>query len=191
VRTLRSALSREDWQQLNRLLAQALQLDGPARSDWLQRLEPAHAHLRTVLAELLVEADAGTEDTGRAPTAVAQLASEALAAMRRERAGDRVGPWRLVESLGAGGMGDVWKAERADGVMERTAALKLPRAEWVDRGLAERMARERSILARLQHPNIAVLYDAGLTAEGRPYLALEYVAGVGGDTLARDRPLHI
>jgi tRNA A-37 threonylcarbamoyl transferase component Bud32 len=191
VRTLRSALSREDWQQLNSLLAQALQLEGAARTNWLQRLEPAHVHLRTVLSELLAEADAGTIDDGRAPTAVAQLASEALAAMRRERAGDRVGPWRLVESLGAGGMGDVWKAERADGVMERTAALKLPRAEWIDRGLVERMARERTILARLQHPNIAVLYDAGLTVEGRPYLALEYVAGVAIDAFARDRHLDV
>ena len=51
---------------------------------------------------------------------------------------------------------------RADGVMQRTAALKLPRAEWVDQDLRERIAREREILARLQHPNIAVLYDAGL-----------------------------
>ena len=61
--------------------------------------------------------------------------------------------------------------------MKRTAALKLPRAEWIDHGLSERIARERAILARLQHPHIAVLYDAGLGAEGRPYLALEYVDG--------------
>ena len=61
--------------------------------------------------------------------------------------------------------------------MKRTAALKLPRAEWVDQGLSERIARERAILARLQHPHIAVLYDAGLGADGRPYLALEYVDG--------------
>ena len=74
-------------------------------------------------------------------------------------------------------MGAVWLAERADGAMQRSVALKLPRAEWVDRALSERIARERSILARLQHPNIAVLYDAGITPEGRPYLALEYVDG--------------
>ena len=62
--------------------------------------------------------------------------------------------------------------------MKRTAALKLPRAEWVDQGLSERIARERAILARLQHPHIAVLYDAGVPPKGRPYLALEYVDGV-------------
>ncbi len=68
--------------------------------------------------------------------------------------------------------------QRADGVVQRSVALKLPRAEWVDRGLTLRIARERAILARLQHPHIAVLYDAGLGADGRPYLALEYVEGV-------------
>ena len=64
--------------------------------------------------------------------------------------------------LAEGGMGAVWVAQRADGVMKRTAALKLPRAEWVDHGPTERIARERAILARLQHPHIAVLYDAGV-----------------------------
>ena len=82
--------------------------------------------------------------------------------MRREAAGDRIGPWQLTRLIAEGGMGAVWVAARADGVMQRTAALKLPRAEWVDRGLSERIARERAILARLQHPAIAVLYDAGL-----------------------------
>ncbi len=86
-------------------------------------------------------------------------------------------------------MGAVWVAQRADGVMKRTAALKLPRAEWVDHGLTERIARERTILARLQHPHIAVLYDAGLGAEGRPYLALEYVDGVPIDAYGQGRNL--
>ena len=121
---------------------------------------------------------------------MARLAAEALAAMRRERPGDRIGPWRLERLLAEGGMGAVWVAQRADGVMQRTAALKLPRAEWVDRGLSERIARERAILARLQHPAIAVLYDAGVTAEGgRPYLALEYVDGVPIDAWCKGREL--
>ena len=142
---------------------------------WLQSLPPESAHLQALVAQLLAESEAtGFADTAP-PTTVARLASEALAAMRRERVGDRIGPWRLERLLAEGGMGAVWVAERADGVMKRTAALKLPRAEWIDRGLTERIARERAILARLQHPAIAGLYDAGVTAEGRPYLALEYV----------------
>ncbi len=78
---------------------------------------------------------------------------------------------------------------RADGVMKRTAALKLPRAEWIDQGLSERIARERAILARLQHPHIAVLYDAGIGEGGRPYLALEYVDGIAIDAYCKGRDL--
>ena len=111
--------------------------------------------------------------------------------MRREQPGDRIGPWQLTRLLAEGGMGAVWVAERADGVMKRTAALKLPRAEWIDRGLTERIARERAILARLQHPAIGVLYDAGVTAEGRPYLALEYVNGVAIDVYSKERDLTV
>ncbi len=74
-------------------------------------------------------------------------------------------------------MGAVWLAERADGAFERQVALKLPHAEWIDRGLAQRFARERAVLASLNHPNIAQLFDAGWSEAGRPYLALEYVEG--------------
>jgi serine/threonine-protein kinase len=111
--------------------------------------------------------------------------------MRREQPGDRIGPWQLTRLLAEGGMGAVWVAARADGVMKRTAALKLPRAEWIDQGLSERIARERAILARLQHPHIAVLYDAGLGAEGRPYLALEYVDGIAIDAYCKTRDLRL
>ena len=72
---------------------------------------------------------------------------------------------------------------------KRQVALKLPRLCWA-RGLAERMARERDILASLEHPNIARLYDAGVDAQGRPFLALEYVEGQPIDVYCRERGLH-
>ena len=87
-------------------------------------------------------------------------------------AGERVGPYRLIGEIGRGGMGTVWLAERVDGSLKRRVALKLPRLAW-GAGLAERMARERDIGALLEHPNIARLYDAGVDARGRPYLAME------------------
>lgn len=74
-------------------------------------------------------------------------------------------------------MGAVWLAERKDGLIARPVALKLPRAWGRSAMLAERMAREREILATVNHPHIARLYDAGITTEGQPYLALEYVEG--------------
>ena len=79
--------------------------------------------------------------------------------------------------LGRGGMSSVWVAERTDGLIKRRVALKLPHVSWASPDLAQRMARERDILASLEHPNIARLYDAGVAEDGRPYLALELVDG--------------
>jgi serine/threonine-protein kinase len=183
-------LTAADWHRLNGLLAQALELEGGARTAWLRELPAESADLKPLLSQLLSEAGATPlEGTSQTLRPVVDLAAAAMAAMKREAAGDRIGPWRLQELLAEGGMGSVWKAERADGVMTRIAALKLPRAEWVDRGLAERIGRERQILARLQHPAIAVLYDAGLAEGGRPYLALEYVDGQPIDAWCEGRDL--
>ena len=95
----------------------------------------------------------------------------------REAAPERVGPWRLVERVGQGGMGTVWRAERADGRFEQTAAVKLVRAGLAD-DLTARFRAERQILARLDHPAIARLLDGGLSDDGRPYLVMEFVDGV-------------
>jgi tRNA A-37 threonylcarbamoyl transferase component Bud32 len=183
------SLSVDDWHRLNRLLEAALALGSAERAAWLNTLGDEDRHLRAMLDDLLTQSESATFANAEPPTTVAQLAAAALSAMRQEAAGDRVGPWRLERLLAEGGMGAVWIAQRADGVMQRTAALKLPRAEWVDRGLSERIARERAILARLQHAAIAVLYDAGLAEGGRPYLALEYVDGQSIDAWCKSREL--
>jgi eukaryotic-like serine/threonine-protein kinase len=90
-------------------------------------------------------------------------------------AGQNVGPYVLLRLLGVGGMGEVWLARRAEGGLQREVALKLPLSNRWD--LAARFSLERDILARLEHPNIARLYDAGVSAEGQPYLAMEMVHG--------------
>ncbi len=89
-----------------------------------------------------------------------------------------VGAYRLIREVGRGGMGTVWLAERQDDLIKRHVALKLPHPGVYNAQLAVRLARERDILAGLAHVNIARLYDAGIAANGQPYLALEYVAGV-------------
>ncbi len=93
------------------------------------------------------------------------------------RAGSQVGPYRLLSPLGEGGMGEVWLAERCDGLYQRQVALKLLRSGVADPGLRQRFGRERQILARLQHPHLAQLLDAGVDQHGQPYLALDYVEG--------------
>jgi Protein kinase domain len=92
--------------------------------------------------------------------------------------GSIVGRYRVVRWIGSGGMGEVWESQRADGMLERSVALKIPTGNYLRRNLASRFARERSVLALLKHANIATLYDAGLAENGTPYLAMEYVQGM-------------
>ncbi len=92
-------------------------------------------------------------------------------------AGTRLGPWRLRERLGAGGMGEVWLAERADGAFELEVAVKLLKRGMDSEAVLTRFRREREILARLQHPGIARLLDAGSAPDGRPYFVMERVEG--------------
>jgi serine/threonine protein kinase/tetratricopeptide (TPR) repeat protein len=96
-------------------------------------------------------------------------------AARRQVAGEQVGAFRLRDCLGIGGMGEVWLAERCDGIVEQCVAIKFVR----DTGLrwAGQLERERRLLARLAHPYIARFLDAGLDARERPYLVMEYVEG--------------
>jgi eukaryotic-like serine/threonine-protein kinase len=105
-------------------------------------------------------------------------------------AGTRLGPWRLLRLLGEGGMGEVWLAERADGLYESQVAIKLLRGDLTGPGLAARFARERALLARLKHPGIAPLLDAGLAGE-RAYLVLEYIEGLTLSEHVRARALPV
>jgi tetratricopeptide (TPR) repeat protein len=102
-----------------------------------------------------------------------------------------VGPWRLVEEIGRGGMGTVWRAGRADGAFEKDVAIKL-----VSRGLdtdavLRRFQQERQILASLNHPHITALLDGGTTADGRPYFVMEYVDGQPISTYCSERSLPV
>jgi hypothetical protein len=175
--THRYTLTQSDWVQLNALLAAGLELQDGPRREWLDALPPSCQHLRPVLEGLLADADAAAGEQTWAPGFIEQAAADALEAMQRDQPGARIGPWEIVRPLAEGGMGSVWLAKRCDGSHERVVALKLPRARWADADLGARLARERDILARLHHPHIALLYDAGATTAGRPYLALEYVSG--------------
>ncbi len=97
--------------------------------------------------------------------------------LQEHRAGETIGGYRLVRKLGEGGMASVWLAGRSGDVHSRPVAIKLPHGGWPQSVLIERMAREHDVLANLNHPNIARLWDAGLTTDGQPWLALEYVEG--------------
>src|SRR5262249_17938390 len=91
--------------------------------------------------------------------------------------GRRMGPYRVVRQIGAGGMGQVYLAERADEFHQKVA-LKLLKREMAHKELVSRFRNERQILAGLDHPCIARLLDGGATEDGHPYFVMEYVEGV-------------
>jgi len=98
--------------------------------------------------------------------------------------------YQIVEEIGHGGMGEVYRAVRADGQYEKQVAIKLVRGGYDTAVVLERFLHERQILASLDHPNIARLYDGGTTAEGLPYLVMELCrAGSLNDLLRRHGPM--
>jgi tetratricopeptide (TPR) repeat protein len=169
------------WQRIDALLSEALTLPEDERERWLSGLSQDDQPLAPGLRAILARA-ARTDAFMRHPVSPAAL-SAAHESSSLEREGTMVGPYRLLRALGAGGMGQVWLAERTDGTIQRQVAIKLPRTGWAP-GMAERLQQERDALAALEHPNIARLYDAGTTETGRPYIAMEYVDGVPIDRYA-------
>ena len=106
------------------------------------------------------------------------------------QAGDTLGPWRLMRQIGAGGMGAVFLAERADALYTQQVAIKLLHGVPDGHAVA-RLADERRILASLHHPGIARLYDGGTTPAGQPYLVMEHVAGKPLDVHCRSHRLGL
>ncbi len=164
-------------------LDELLELDAPAQRDYLARLRNHDAATAGELESLLarqtdIEREAFLEDVPQA------LAGATLA-------GQRLGAYTLERPLGAGGMGSVWLARRSDGRFDGEVAIKLLNLALLARGGAGRFAREAQALARLDHPNIARLLDAGVGTSGQPYLVLERVDGTPITHWCADRSLDV
>lgn len=179
------SLTATDWIKLNRLLDEVLDLEPEKRCDWMESLPAEYESVRETLRSMLFrQSGVETLDVLRRAPLIAALPVE-------RSADDLVGPYRLIRRIGEGGMSTVWLAERADGSLQRQVALKLPRVSLMDPDLGDRLVRERDILAALEHPGIARLYDAGVTGDGQPYLAIEYVDGVALDHYVRTHSLTL
>ena len=183
--------SPQDWARLSALLDDVLTMPVEQRIRWVDSLPVGEAGMQSALRELVARAAIETDDFMRRPVRLRGTAGSAQVAATTALAGMSVGPYRLLREIGTGGMSAVWLAERADGLPRRRVALKLPRLAWDTPGLAERMTRERDILAKLEHPNIARLYDAGFDEHGRPYLAMEYVEGRPLDVYCNEHGLGL
>jgi len=177
----------ERWRRIESLFHEAADLPADRRASYIEEECRGDAELARNV-EVLLAADAD-------PAALLESAAdrsalfESVAAPLLERADRepnrphdpaapaRVGPYRILEEIGRGGMGTVYLAERADGLYERRVALKLVKRGMDTDQILRRFRQERKILARLEHPNIARFYDGGVSEEGRPYLVMEYVEG--------------
>lgn len=180
----------DSWKALSALIDQAWELDTPARQAFLDELATREPTLAARVRDALANEATASDDTRAMArrTQFGQLLAPALsqAAVAEASAvhpGTRLGPWRLDAQIGEGGMGQVWRAHRADGLYDGEAAIKLLRGDLGHTALAVRFARERALLARLNHPGIARLLDAGIAdaaagaAAGQAYLVLELASG--------------
>ena len=175
-------ITKQQWAKIGPLLNTALELDATTREQWLEGIVRTDAEIAPLLKQILATHDQA-ERASELET-VPKLAPPPPSSLPSFfHPGDMIGAYRLVLPLGRGGMGEVWLADQADGRITRQVALKLPTQVQHLEVWRRRFQRERDILAKLTHPNIARLFDAGVDEKlsrigiGQPYLALEYVEG--------------
>jgi tetratricopeptide (TPR) repeat protein len=164
-----SDLSASQLARVDALLDQLLDLPVEARKAVLDRQCPDDSAVHAEVRSLLSAAKA----VGGFLSAPAMLASEPL--LEDIPPGTRIGAWRIIRRIGRGGMGVVYEADRAAGDFQQRVAVKLLRQEAVAE--LPRFHIERQILARLEHPGVARLYDGGVASDERPYMVMEFVEG--------------
>lgn len=177
-------MTSERWRLVSPHLDQVLDLSGEERQRYLAGLASEDPTLAVDLEVLL-----GEERALRDERYLEHDAQDLLA--ERPLVGQAFGAYTLVHHLGAGGMGSVWLGQRNDGHFEGTAAVKLLSAALLSPAGASRFRREGTILARLKHPHIAHLIDAGVSEAGQPYLVLEYVEGEPIDRWCDEQNLDV
>jgi eukaryotic-like serine/threonine-protein kinase len=159
-----------DWDNLRDIFEAAWPLKGPERTRLLDERCAGNDSLRAELEALLVAYD--EENPAAAPSR-------------------RFGAWETTELVGRGGMAEVYLARRADGQHEQRAAVKVMARNLLSWDFMDRFRREREILARLEHPNIARLFDGGVSAAGEPYLVMEFVDGTHLDDYCEKKKLPL
>ena len=185
-------LTKADRDRVDALLVAALGHPSAERGAFLDTSCPPG--LRPLVERLLASAedDSATLATGGA--LLGPLAASLVDSFDPEGAGavgDRIGPYRIERELGRGGMAVVYGAERVDGQFEQRVALKLIKPGTDSEEVLRRFRQERQILAALDHPSIARLFDGGVSDDGRPYFALEPVDGQPVDRYCRQRGLTV
>jgi serine/threonine protein kinase len=166
----------ERWQKVKQLLAEAMELQNEARSAHLDNSCTDDPALRSEVERLLgCEAQASSQFLNQA--SLSEAAAAVLGEEEDSWLGRRLGSYRTIERIGVGGMGEVFRAYRADDQYRKEVALKVVRSGYDSGYVFTRFKNERQILASLEHPNIARLLDGGTTDDGSPYLVMELIEG--------------
>ena len=176
----------ERWSQIQRELDVVVTLDPVERTAYLDELGASDPSLREEVESLLAQ----ESDTSFLKTSAMDSLREPNPG-RDPMIGRRLGPYQVTELLGVGGMGEVYRAFRADDQYKKQVAVKLVRASHNSSQVLSRFKNERQILASLDHPNIARLLDAGTTQEGIPYLVMELIEGQAIDDYCDQRRLDV
>ncbi len=163
------------WQTLDEIFGEAVRQTGEQRAAFLDRACDGRPSLRAEVERMLWADEAASADFLEHPLIEW---TDAAAEGEADDVGLRLDPYRLVERIGAGGMGTVYRAERTDGAFEREVAVKIVRGRIVRPEDLLRFRTERQVLASLDHPNVARLLDGGTTEDGRPFLVMELIDGL-------------
>jgi serine/threonine protein kinase len=180
-----AVIDSQRWHEVDRVFAEALDRPLAERTAFLDAACAGNPALRQEVERLLA---ADREGSGFLESPPAGLLGQALG--DREEGGS-LGPYRLLRRIGSGGMGTVYLARREDEHYQRDVAVKVLRSGLASTGAFHRFLAERQILAHLEHPNIARLYDGGSTEDGRPYLVMELVEGMPVDEYCDRRRLAV
>jgi serine/threonine-protein kinase len=176
------------WRRMAQYLDELLELEAPTRERWLKELASTQPEMAERLRTLLSEQHAF--DSNRFLEHSPPFWNDLLST-HESLAGQCIGAYTIDRLLGRGGMGEVWLASRSDGRFEGQCAIKFLDDWLVQTQRGERFRHEGRLLARLAHPNIARLFDAGTSERGRPYLVLEYVDGEPLDRHCESHSLDI
>jgi serine/threonine protein kinase len=158
-----------DWKAVEQHLDRLLDMDESAWEEYISRLEDDEPHVAAALRDMMADR--------RDLEARGFLETSLVTPPDQERVGTQVGAYTIISLIGRGGMGEVWLAQRSDGRFEGKFAVKFLETYSASPAALDRFRREGRLLARLAHPHIARLIDAGVTASDRPYLIIEYVQG--------------
>jgi len=176
----------EVWAQIETLFMEATELPASRRESFVASRCGDDSRIRDEVLSLLGFCD------GETPELLAAIAAGAATFIKNDSlTGVALGPYRIERELGRGGMAVVYLASRTDGQFQKRVAIKLIKRGMDSAAVIERLRRERSILAQLDHPNIGRLLDGGTTPDGLPYIIMEYVEGLPIDRYCAERGFSV